>query len=402
MVVAWNASLWRKNTSLERQLHELGERIRPAGAAGIQKSGRGPSALAAMGPDLHWKESLGRLGDLRGRGEIGDLLEIAALLRGLSGLSTADLVETLGSLDEIAADPVSRRQMENLLADSLIAKDPQLALASLAGRLREGDQPFVTRLAAALGEWARKDATAAAAWLDQRIAAGDLESRSLEGKSAARMDFEAALLETLLVSDRDAARQRIASLPEDHRRETLERIAFNELPPEGQLGYASVARESVPVDEFGGVIAHLTSSVMAHGGFQEAGSLLDRIQASPAERGIAARQAAFDHLGAIATERPISREDLEPLGQWLARQAPGQAPRVTAEAIAEAAAVGGEFNVSEAAGLVDSLHQESGDDALIEAFLRRLAARSISDGTQHLLDRISDPVRRAELLEEIR
>jgi hypothetical protein len=243
---------------------------------------------------------------------------------------------------------------------------------------------------------------AAIDWFDTQIAAGVFDSKSLDGRSQARMDFEAALAGALLTSDLATVSQRIAALPEDQRREALEGIEFSELSPTGQKAYADLVRGLVPQDERAGSFTHVISNLMPEGGYSRVENFLDDIQATPGERAVSAREAANARLEEIAGERSVTREDVEIMREWVERQAPGTADRVTGEALADAAQEGAEFNLSDATKLVLAYHQSTGNDDVLVAFIEGFAARSNLELALPLADMIADAQVRAELLARLK
>lgn len=303
---------------------------------------------------------------------------------------SASLVEALDSQKKLPEMPEPD--------DELSGMDPELALATFANRLNGDDPGMVRRLAKAFGRWAAEDPAAAAAWLDRQIADGLFESKSLDGRSLARMEFEAALLGILLSTDEAAAAARLAELPEDQRREVMERIPVSELSPAGQSAYAALIRNLIPPDERPGSFSHVASELAADGGFSGVGAFLDRIAATPAERAVSAREAANTRLKKIAAARAVTRDDVETMREWVKRQAPGTVDRVTGEALAEAAQGSGKFSFEEASRLALEYHAGSGNDDVLAAFLESFAAHSNLTRALTLAREISDPKRRDEIL----
>lgn len=131
--------------------------------------------------------------------------------------------ELVTALDEIAAlnlSSQSRKMMELCLLLALGRKDPALAVTCLTGRLQDETIPW-TFLPKGLADWADKDPTKAMVWLDQQIAAGKLESKTLDDDCTLRTRIEARLFQVLLISDPDTAGRRLSALPEDQRGEVL-------------------------------------------------------------------------------------------------------------------------------------------------------------------------------------
>ena len=331
-------------------------------------------------------------------GGVGDIRAMLDLQKRVADMTEEELIAALKEISTLGLDPEAKAALEDVLASSLIEKDPELALATLADRIPNEDDGVAWQLAGALRDWAKKDPLAAAAWFDKQISAGLFESKSLDGQSQARMEFEAALVGVLLDSDAAAASQRIAELPEDQRREALEQISFSELSPAAQRTYAELVRGLVPQDERAGSFTHVISELIPEGGYAKVGGFLDDIQATAEERAVSAREAANTQLEEIAGEREVTHEDVEAMREWLKRQAPGTEDRVTGEALADAAQEGGEFGFEEASKLALDYHKSSGNDDVLVAFLESFAARSNLEEALSLANHIKDPVRRDEIL----
>lgn len=334
-------------------------------------------------------------------GLIGDLREAAALQKRISGMSASELVS---ALDEIAAmdlDAESKASLEEMLVDPLIKLDPELVLKRFADRLDDEDDGVAWQLSSALREWAKKDRAAAAAWFDGQIAAGLFESKSLDGVSQSRLEFEASLVGELLGTDFAAASERIAALPEEQRREALEQIPFSELSPGARNAYAELVRGLVPEDERAGSFTHVISEIVPDGGYPKVDEFLNAIQATPEERAVSAREAANARIEEIAGERAVTRQDVDAMRQWLAKHSPDTVDRVTGEALADASQDGGEFSFEQASQLALEYNRKGGNDDVLVAFLESFAARSNLEQALPLVDKISDPARRAEILKQL-
>lgn len=407
VVAAWNVSRWQAVSHQESTNQVLRNRVNEASSvnAGVSKhssaSERAKRAgIFNEGLPLDWQEVARKLKEIQEKG-VGDARAAIAMKKRLSAMSTDELLAALAEVASLGLDPEQRAELEEMLVEPLIAKDPELALKTFASRLQDDDDGVAWQLSSAFGEWLKKDRGAALAWFDSQITAGLFESKSLDGQSQARLEFEAALLGNLLGSDLALAGQRIAALPEDQRREALEQIPFTELSPQAQRDYAALVRDLIPQDERDGSFTHVISSLVPDGGYEKVDAFLDSIQATPEERAVSAREAANSRLQTIAEDRAVTRDDVETMRQWLDQQAPGTKDRVTGEALADAAQDGGEFSFAEASKLALQYNRSSGNDDVLVAFLESFAARSNLEAALPLVDKISDPKRRQEILEKL-
>lgn len=404
VVIAWNAVGQRsarvadeEKSALRLALDQAKGTGRPASLAerGVAKK----SSSSASGGEVDWHGVSRRLADMQGRGVVTDLKSMLDLQQKLAGMQADELAAALDEIQSLGLPDDERSQLEAMLLEPLIERDPGMALARFADRIGKDEDPVGWQLSSAMAAWAKKDPAAAAAWFDRQIAAGVFESKSLDGRSQARIEFEGALVAELLAGNPDAAGQRIAALPEDQRREALEQIAFSDLSPEAREAYAALVRQLVPADERAGSFTHVISDLVQGAGFDEVDRFLDQIKATPEEREVSAREAANARFGEIAGERPLTRQDVDTMREWIEKQAPGTADRVTGEALGDAAQDGGEFDFDAASKLAIEYHQRSSNDDVMVAFLESFAARSNVEQALTLVDRIRNPQRRQEILE---
>lgn len=408
LVVAWNAVQVRSIASLESDVsatqakvsHALAAGNFPAVSASADRSNKGTASARKQPQD--WKELSAKLLEMENGGGRSDLRAGLNFQQELAGMTQQEMI---AALDEIAALDLSaeaRESLESLILAPLIREDPQLALERFADRIDSESSAIGWQLSTALRDWAKKDLAGATAWFDRQIAEGKFDSKTLDGRSEERTRFEAALMQSLLSSDPNAAGQRLANIPEDQRREVLEQIAFPELGPQDQQTYAALVRQLVPQDERAGSFAHIASELADDSGYGKVTSFLDAVQATPAERSAAAMQTAESRLQSLGMEGNVSRADVDSLREWLTRQAPGEVDSITGKAIAEAAQEQGKFKFAEASQLVLQYHQSSGNDDVLVAFLQSYSARSNLEEAIHMADLISDTKRRAEILNQLK
>jgi hypothetical protein len=406
-VLGWNLIQWRSISEQEEEGRILRERIETARSPGISgmDSAPGTRLLKSQGSTasepIAWKNLAVRMAEMRKGGGMSDMRELMRVRKQLADMSKEEILAALAEIAALGLEPDARKMLEDVLVGPLIERDPELALATFGGRIANDPDGAGSQLSAALGAWAKKDLAAATAWFDRQLADGLFESKTLNGQSQARMEFEAALVGNLLPSDMAAAAQRIAALPEEQRRVALERISFSELSPAGQKAYAELVRGLVPQDLRAGSFTHVIAELIPDGGYAKVGGFLDDIAATPEERAVSAREAANAQLEEIAGERALTREDVDAMREWLTSQAPGTVDRVTGEALADAAQAGGEFGFTEAAKLALEYHRSSGNDDVLVAFLESFAARSNLEEALPLAEMILDAQRREELLKRL-
>lgn len=359
------------------------------------------TASAAKEP-IDWKQMPQRIAEVENHGDAAQLRLLMDFQQRLENMTREEMI---AALDEIEALDLSAEDRSLLLAkiiEAMATVDPEYALARYVDQIESDPDGVGWQLASAFGEWMNRNPSAARAWFDRQIADGKFESKTLDGRSEMRAQFESEVLETLLSSDLAAAGRRLMALPEDQRREVLEQLSFAELAAAGQQGYASLVRQLIPADERAGSFANVASQLASDGGYEKVSSFLDAVQASPEERAVSAKQAAMTQLEELGDEGEITRASVDTLRSWLDRQAPGQTDAITGKALAEAAQNGGDFDCDAASQLVLQYQKSSGNDEVLIAFLKGYSAHSNLEEARDLVEKVSDPKVRQELLDELK
>ncbi|NJR42733.1 MAG: hypothetical protein HC767_08755 [Akkermansiaceae bacterium] len=113
-------------------------------------------------------------------------------------MSREEIIAALDEIDRLDLSDEERDALISEILDPLIEKDPQYALERFADKIKTDPDGIGSQLSSAMRAWAQKDLGAATAWLDRKIAAGDFDSKTLDGQSDVREEFEAALLGSLI------------------------------------------------------------------------------------------------------------------------------------------------------------------------------------------------------------
>jgi len=409
-VLLWNLPPWRAIQALEANSLSLRERIDSSRVPEVPevrqiREARAPEVAATRElKPIDWRYLASQV-QLAGKRKSGEPVDEQALDDFSERLSEMTREQLLTALDEIAAlglEPEVRAKLEAAFVEPLVEKDPKLALTRFADRIRDDPDDLGSELSPALLAWAKQDLTAATAWFDQAIATGVFESKTLDGRSDPRLEFEAALAGVLLAADPAAVGRRIAELPADQRAETLQQIKVSELTPAAQKDYIGLTRSLLPVDEREGPFASAFSELIPDGDYQKSAAFLDDIQATPEERAIAAQWAANKQLDGIAEKRNLTREDVAATREWLSRQSPDTADELIGEAMGAASQEGGEAGFSKLVELILELHASSGNDDALVAFLDRSDASDHPEKFRQLAEKITDPQRREEALESLK
>jgi hypothetical protein len=401
----WLGSQRQSISSLEKQSNVLRQAIadRSSGTAiDSPQDKSAPLAMAAKNKEpIDWKQVAEQFAEMRQAGGMADMRAIMRFQQRLQAMSKEELV---AALDEIAALDLpeeSRNMLEQMILGPLVEKDPEFALTKFIDRLQNNDGALSWQLSNAMQQWAKNDPAAAIAWFDKQIAAGKFDSKSLDGRSQPRIQFEGNLIVVLLSSDPDAAGLRLAAMPEDQRAETLSRFSSQALKEEDQLAFAKLVRDQVSEKEQARTLAQQAVRLAGNDGFSKVTEFLDRIQATPSERSACVEQAAESSIRSISHRNKITREDIDTMREWVSQQAPESTDSVTGEALANALQGSRKMEFSEAAELAVQYHEASGNNDVLSSFLESWPARQNKEQARVLAGKISDPKRREEILQNL-
>jgi hypothetical protein len=370
-------------------------------------SGSGPDAasLKSKSADplvkektpIDWKKVAAKRGEISTT-DIGELADYLRLQRKLNKLSKAELISALDEIAVLDLPDDSRRALEQMLLGPLCKKDPECALTRYFERINEEDSLMRNDLAAAMKDWAGKNPVAATAWFDQQIAAGKFDSKSLDGRSEARMQFEGELIIGLISTDPAAAALRLKSLPEDQRAESLR--SSRSITKDGdQLAYANLVRSGLPEKAQAGILTENASRMAWEEGYTKITGYLDRIKATPAERAVYVEEAAGAKIRHLSQDKKVTREDIVAMREWVTSQAPETTAKVTGVALAESTRADNKMEFSEAAALATQYHEAAGNDEVLIGFLMAYDPRNGSkEDARVLTQKIFDLKKREEIL----
>lgn len=407
LVSAWNVTELRSIASERRETSGLQEKIATALASAgllrettlVKSATQTARSIAKSSRD--WRQLADFMGESQPASEKARMRAMAEFEKDLTEMTRQDMIDALDEIADLDLTAEKRHALESEIIGSLIYQDPEYVLQRFAERIRSDPDEIGSQLSTALRDWAKKDLSAATAWFDRQIADGTFDSKTLDGNSETRTRFEAALMESLLASDPAAAARRLAEIPENQRREILEQLPFEALGEAGQSVYTGLTRGLVPADEREGVFANISSQLIGKG-YEAVSKYLDSANATPQERLAAAGQAAQTQLQTLAHKGNVTQNDVEQLRTWLASQAPGKIDSITGKALAEAAQDDGKFQFGDASQLVLHYQKISGSDDALVSFLQSYAARSNLDEAIQLADKISNPQRRAQILQSLK
>ena len=401
----WLGSQRRSLSALEEESTLLREHIEAARHAG---ENGGDASLAANlhrkkeGADkkIDWKDLAQKQMSGRNGNDIPNMRAMIELQKRMLEMSPEELS---AALDEIAALDMpaeAKRQLEGMMFSFIAQQDAehaQLALEKFSGRLGEDSHSW--QFASALSTWAKKDVAAASRWMDQQIAAGTFDSKSLDGKSGARLRLEGALVSRLIESDPAAASARVAALPEDQRADIFQQGAFFNLKPGSEKTVAEMIRAQVPADQRVSTIANMTSAMVHQGGYEKVGSFMAEIDATAEEREAIVSSSMMNKVNSDRSQ-PAEQavEEFETARAWALKEAPDSADRITGDSLGQMAM---RKDYGQAAALAVKYGEQSGNDQVMITFLESSASRVNPDAALGLVDKIADETKREELRKQI-
>ncbi len=384
-------------TTLLRQ-HVDAAKTPSSGEVDRSLSGARIRAKQAKGPaDIDWKDMATKMST--NQGMMPDMRAMMEIQRKLMAMSATEMS---AALDEIAAselDTQERALLESMLFGVLAEKDPQLVLERYLDKVGDSQDAMSWQLASAFQQWLGKDSAAAIAWFDARIAEGKFESKSLDGKSQGRLQFEAALVSSLLASDPAAAAKRIASLPENQRRDLFEQGMHVNVRPGSEKAFADLVREHVPEGKRGLVFSNATNMMIHQGGYEKVGAYLDNIEATSAERKAVTTHTSSTKLQMLAQQGPLDRTAIDEMRGWLSKQAPDDVDAITGEALAKYWNQGVKWEDN--AKLIGELHGEGAGDELLVSFLSGRQPKEHRDAAIQMALKIEDEEKREEVLQKL-
>jgi hypothetical protein len=348
---------------------------------------------------IDWKS----LADSMAKTERGGMPDMRAMMKLQTKLMSLSGAELTAALDEIAALELSndaRRSLESMLINLLAQKEPKLVLDRYLDRLNDPRSGVGSwQLAHAFQQWAGKDSAAATAWLDAQIAAGKFDSKSLDGKNQSRLQFEAAVVTSLLQSDVKAAGDRIAALPEDQRREMFQQGMFMTVKPGSEKEFAALVRQSLPENERGQAFANATTMMVQQGGYEKVGKFLDDIEATPGERKDIVQQAASNKIQQLSRGGGIDRKEVDEMRAWVTQTSPESVDSITGGTLGNLS--NRQSKWEDNAKIIGELYAEKPSDELLVSFLNGGQASQHREAALELAAKISDETKRAEVMARI-
>jgi hypothetical protein len=339
------------------------------------------------------KDLVGKLRESHSR-EIPDIRTMIRMQRLLMDLSPAELS---AQLDEIATLDIAeniRGQLLGMIMGALVEKDPKLALDRFVAKRQ--DNGFVDwQMGKALRKWADQDPAAAFTWLDHQIAAGTMDSKSLDGANPILARFEISLAGALLKTDPATATARVMALNDTQREEFFQQGFFLHLEKGNEAAYAKLIRDTMPAEKARGILADAAGNLASHGNYERVDDFIANSQVSDDEKQAIISKVLKTSSVKIVGER-INTGELEKARAWGNGHMPAAVDQATGEALAHATWQGTDFDA--AAALAVQYSEASGNDETLAAFLRNdQVRRNHPQQAAALIAKIKDPALRAEI-----
>lgn len=390
----WIGTQKQSSATLEKEITVITERIRQVRSgddADLQAHQKEQLALKAKEKAIDWKDIAGKMGEMQ-NGSMPDMRAMMRMQRLMLDLSAEELCAHLDEISTLDIEPAARHQLESMILGSLVEKDPKLALDRAAADMGDDDSGMHWQLGHALRNWADKNPVAASAWLDQQIAAGKFEAKSLDGKNQTRIQLESSLVGTLLKTDPTAATARVNALPESQREEIFDHGFSIQLSKDSEATYAKLVRDTMPADRVASILADTAGNLVMKDDFERVDGFITNAKATDDEKKSIVKEVMRNRL----TPGDMKAADLDKIREWGSRQAPSVVDEATGSAIASSLWRGGDFK--KASELALQYNESSPNDEVLAAFLKSNEVRNQAAGeAKALIDRIKDPALQAEI-----
>jgi hypothetical protein len=399
----WLGSQRSSIKALEEENARLLEEATPARASSVSGDDRtsGENGKARSGD---WKKIVADLGVLEGRGQLPDMRSMKRLEQLVLEMDAPGIIAALGELDALELPDSSRGELQRMLLDALARKNPELACQHFIDKANNGRPAALTwPIKQAFEAWLKRDPGAANTWLDQQLAAGTLDGKSLDGKDPIRLQMQAASLYSLIASDPAAAMRRMSDIPPDQRTDMLMGSHYSVAEKDHEV-FADLVRSSLPKEDHSKVLSSQLSLYGNQDDLKKVSSYLSRIDATKEERVACMKVATLTLFTLMPRERNVTRGDFDQFHQWAGSIEPDYAAEATGTALAVTLSSGKNVSFDELADIAADYHGSGAGDDIIVAFIEQsVANEDVSKAkAREVAMRIIDHERREELLEQLK
>ena len=399
------SAMEKESVLLRQQIADV--RSTSQASAGVTKKRTTSGKLAKDKEPIDWKTLAPQVVDWYYRRDIGDL---NTKMRFDQRMQSMTKEERLAALEEISALDLpadARRIFALRIIGPLQDEDPEFALTHCIDCMKDALDVLSEPLSEALKNLAKKDPAKAQAWLDQQIASGKFDSKSLDDENHSRMLFEGKLFGVLIGTDPEAAEKRLQAIPVDQRFSVMAKAPLDLINEDKQLAYADLIRRQLPYQsEKSAMIAKYGNGLVRGDGFTAVDAYLDRIAATPGERTATIREVAFrdtmEKFSQNSANQTFSRENLDAIHEWVSKQAPGNADTLFGAALASAAHFSWQGKFVDSAALAQQYDAASGNQDVLTGFLEDRASYFHRDEVRELAQQITDEKRREQILKHLK
>lgn len=310
---------------------------------------------------------------------VGNIRAMLRLQSQLMAMSVEELVAALEDADELGLSDDELKALRGKFIQMLASKDPGLALQKYGKELLE-DGGWSVR--SALTQFALKDPLGAMAWVDEQVAKGNLENKSLHENNSPRAQIEAALLQSLLGKQDGLISERLATLPEKERLAAMEKVYLEENDKPAQLAFGQLIRANVPEKKQADFLADKFYNIVDMDG-KKAGELFETLKSSSSERA----QVANKMLEKSANRSGMKTETLVKSYQWVKKLAPEESPATMGEALGMLATSGQE---KAAMSQLLELRKSGENEKMVVSYLQFHGSQMNAENTQLLLNELSE------------
>lgn len=407
----WLLSQFRSIAELERQNADLRKTLTVASVSPAPKKRIVPVQTPLDRKPVDWEEVARQLRKSQG----GFLDPTARLHEELDKMDRAELIAAYDEIDAAKLSPDARNALDHKLGYQLVNIDPEYVLKRFFGQINYGGV-MGDVLVLGLLKWTAIDQEHALAWFDKQIAAGFLNSKSPSAdpqrQFSARLNFEKAIIFQLIANDPATAAKRVAALPQPVRIHLFRKGANQSMKVDDKQVYADLVRELLPEKDALDAITwpvsgpsqntnneFLDTSQNRIISYAELESYFERIDVRPAEREACILSVAGKSYFArkSGNESEVTPEDFDVWRAWVGKQAPDLVEPATLAAIQGLSKKADYATVAEIA--VHCHEQGAGDEVLLPLLDYR--AESNKDLARKIAGKLSDPVKRAEVLEKL-
>ncbi|MFT4175183.1 MAG: hypothetical protein QM627_00870 [Luteolibacter sp.] len=318
----------------------------------------------------------------------------------LKTLSEDELLTALKDVSGLPLEWNTRNFLISRLVQQLAKTNPEAAIVWLMDSKQEDRAPFSSEL---FSRWLQSDPQRALEWYDRKLADGAFDTKMLSGRNVMRAGFEGNVIAHLFKSDPAAIADRLRDLPAGMRVDALRDVDVPKAGATERRFYVQLLRdflsEKEVKDEMGRIAFGLFSGDDSR--YARISEFLTQVQATPEERegAVAMLWTAVGDYVRRRGEAPV--EALSGLRSWMEHETPSSVDRITGRAIFSLLN-GNEMETGEAVAFIQSCLQKGADpDILIGGCIDGIASKD-RDAARALAEKITNPERRATILNQLK